>query len=670
MHYLQSVILFFALISIWGSSCIPPDHNQKVDIEIDLKDEIVQKIYNFQNLRQTDSLISYFDSENPSYRYISAIAFASCQDENAISNLEGLLDDPIEKIRTAAAYSIGQIGGQNAESILLKGFDKNDTLFVNQNFNKTVLEAIGKCGSINTLKYIGIADYEGRDTLEEGQALALYRFALKKKTTKDGTSKMLKIVKDKNKPVFTRVIAANYLGKSQDTIGITEALDLMKIITDAKDDLNVRMQLVIAVSKTKFDLIQKQLIANYKKERDYRVKCNIIRSLKNFPYVEVQSIVFSALKENNTHVNHTASQFFVDNGNQKDAAVYWRLGRDTLLEWETKINLFTAANKHAAPWNESLVWSVNNDLKKIWKDTTLSDYKRAAAIKGLAQYGWNYKYIIKESFAQNSAVLKTACMEGLSIIANRKDFNRFYGLGKNKVRKNLSSAFSEAMNNGDAAMKAIVAEVLANKKLDYKSLFDNSSFLHVALRSLKLPQETETAYSIQKAIDYFEGNETEKNKAPAPNHPIDWDIINNLDSIPLATFITNKGNFQVELFPELAPSAVSNFAKLTMRNFYNKKPIHRVVSNFVIQGGCPRGDGYGSLDYTIESELPMANYSDEGYLGMADAGIHTAGTQWFITHSPALHLDGKYTIFGKVKSGMNVVHEIMKGDLVNEIKMN
>ncbi len=670
MHYLRPVILFFTLVSIWGSSCIPPDHNQKVDIKIDLKDETVQKIYNFQNLRQTDSLISYFDNPNASYRYISAMAFASNQDEKSIAKLASLLEDPIQQVREAAAYSIGQIGGENAESILLKGFDKNDTLFVNQNFNKAVLEAIGKCGSINTLKYIGIADYEGRDTLEEGQALALYRFALKKKTTKDGTSKMLKIVKDKSKPVFTRVVAANYLGRSQDTIGITEALDLMRIISDAEDDLNVRMQLVIAVSKTKFDLIEQQLIANYKKERDYRVKCNIIRSLKNFPYVEVQSIVFTALKENNTHVNHTASQFFIDNGNQKDAAVYWRLGRDTLLDWETKINLFTAANKHAGPWNESLVWSVNKDLKKIWRDTTLGDYQRAEAIKGLAQFGWNYKYIIKESFAQTSAVLKTACMEGLSIIANKKDFNRFYGAGRNLVRKNLSSAFSEAMNNGDAAMKAIAAEVLANKKLNYKSLFDNSSFLYVALRSLKLPQETETAYSIQKAIDYFEGNETEKIKAPAPNHPIDWNIINDLDSIPIATFFTNKGSFQVELFPSLAPSAVSNFVNLTMRNFYNKKPIHRVVANFVIQGGCPRGDGYGGLDYTIESELPMAYYNDEGYLGMADAGIHTAGTQWFITHSPTPHLDGRYTIFGKVKSGMDVVHKITKGDLVNEIKMN
>jgi len=86
-----------------------------------------------------------------------------------------------------------------------------------------------------------------------------------------------------------------------------------------------------------------------------------------------------------------------------------------------------------------------------------------------------------------------------------------------------------------------------------------------------------------------------------------------------------------------------------------------------VQAGCPRGDGYGSLDYTIRSEVPQAYYDREGYIGMASAGPDTEGTQWFINHSPAMHLDGNYTIFGKVTSGMEYVHEIQEGDAIVDI---
>ena len=87
----------------------------------------------------------------------------------------------------------------------------------------------------------------------------------------------------------------------------------------------------------------------------------------------------------------------------------------------------------------------------------------------------------------------------------------------------------------------------------------------------------------------------------------------------------------------------------------------------MIQGGCPRGDGFGGLDYTIRSELPTSHYDQEGYIGMASAGRHTEGTQFFITHSPTPHLDGNYTLFGKVIDGMDVVHNIMVGDSIQNV---
>jgi len=109
---------------------------------------------------------------------------------------------------------------------------------------------------------------------------------------------------------------------------------------------------------------------------------------------------------------------------------------------------------------------------------------------------------------------------------------------------------------------------------------------------------------------------------------------------------------------------------LAESGFYNGKAFHRVVPNFVVQAGCPRGDGFGSLDFTIRSELAETYYDDEGYMGMASAGPHTEGTQLFITHSPTPHLDGRYTIFGKVTSGMDVVHKIGMQDIINQITIS
>jgi len=135
----------------------------------------------------------------------------------------------------------------------------------------------------------------------------------------------------------------------------------------------------------------------------------------------------------------------------------------------------------------------------------------------------------------------------------------------------------------------------------------------------------------------------------------------------IAVIKTSKGNFTINLYGDDAPGSVANFISLANNNFFDNKVYHRVVPNFVIQGGCPRGDGYGSLDYSIRSELSQLYYDDEGYVGMASAGLHTEGTQWFVTHSPTPHLDGKYTIFGKVIEGMEVVHSIVEGDKINDV---
>jgi peptidyl-prolyl cis-trans isomerase B (cyclophilin B) len=128
-----------------------------------------------------------------------------------------------------------------------------------------------------------------------------------------------------------------------------------------------------------------------------------------------------------------------------------------------------------------------------------------------------------------------------------------------------------------------------------------------------------------------------------------------------AVIETKKGNIELELFDEDAPNTVANFEKLAKEGFYDGLTFHRVIDDFVIQGGCPKGNGTGGPGYTIECEINK-NKHGTGSLSMAHAGKDTGGSQFFITHSPQPHLDGVHTVFGKVTSGMDTVNLIKPCD--------
>lgn len=129
----------------------------------------------------------------------------------------------------------------------------------------------------------------------------------------------------------------------------------------------------------------------------------------------------------------------------------------------------------------------------------------------------------------------------------------------------------------------------------------------------------------------------------------------------IAEFNTNKGNFKVELFGDKAPLTVGNFIKLVDKGFYNGLIFHRVIPNFMIQSGCPHGNGRGGPGYIIRDEFhPDLKHDSNGLLSMANAGPNTGGSQFFITVAPTPWLDKHHSIFGKVVEGMNVVESISK----------
>ena len=136
--------------------------------------------------------------------------------------------------------------------------------------------------------------------------------------------------------------------------------------------------------------------------------------------------------------------------------------------------------------------------------------------------------------------------------------------------------------------------------------------------------------------------------------------------------ITDKGEMDIEFYNNDAPGTVANFVKLAKEGFYDGLTFHRVIPDFVIQGGCPNGIGNGGPGYSIDCETDGDNqYHDRGVLSMAHAGRNTGGSQFFICHSRnnTAHLDGVHTCFGKVTSGLDVIDDIRQGDHIQKVEI-
>ena len=134
-----------------------------------------------------------------------------------------------------------------------------------------------------------------------------------------------------------------------------------------------------------------------------------------------------------------------------------------------------------------------------------------------------------------------------------------------------------------------------------------------------------------------------------------------------ATFDTSRGPIKIELYPDKAPLTVANFVNLAKRGFYDGLSFHRVIADFMIQGGCPEGSGRGGPGYRFEDETTNGVRHERGVLSMANAGPNTNGSQFFITHVPTPWLDGKHTVFGKVTEGLDVVDAVKQGDLITKV---
>lgn len=620
---------------------------------INLQDSAIRNLMVAQNDQDLNRLYSYFSSTNPSIRYAAALAVGSVRNQLSADTLAYLLKDANIHVASAAAYSLGLLGKPSSQDALLSSFRQYDTAGINSTINSAILEAVGRVGSAEFLKAMATVEtYKPTDTLLLlGQIRGIYRYMLRGIIDSAGTHTAVNYLGNVY-PHEVRLMAAHYLARAKN-LNLGEYTDVLLNTFKSENDGDVKLALTLAIGKTKSEPALALLKEVINTDVDGRFGANALRSLSNYDYSQIKSTVIPALKNKNLSIASTAILYLQEHGKSSDGKEYRELARDN-YPWQVKIPLLGLANKFLDPLYAIAKSSVAGELKSIYGNTENLSQK-AACIKAIGTDSKNIGWLLETGKQSSLPVIQSAIMDAsMDLIKNKSSMG-------DAAKQDVINYVYDKVSTGDGAALEIIES--AAKEEITKSLLDVTK-----IESIKsgLVNNAYAQYMLSKTINSLKGN---TDALPSMN---DYKKLNAaefaLNGIGnYAEIVTDKGNIKLHLLKEAAPATVANFVRLAKAEFYNNKIFHRVVPNFVIQGGCPRGDGYGSAENSIRSETPPIYYNKAGMVGMASAGNHTESCQFFITHSPTPHLDGNYTIFAEVVSGMEVVNAIQIGDKIQRI---
>jgi cyclophilin family peptidyl-prolyl cis-trans isomerase/HEAT repeat protein len=631
---------FFFLLLIVVAACSSEDQ-AKHEVDNKFSDAKLRVIYDLQDRRETDSLIYYLADENAKYRESASLALASVQDSLALAALTNVLRDSSLDVRLAAAYALGQLKSEKAADSLLFALAWEDAPIV----RKELLEALGKCAIEEQM--IDFLNHEPTDSLARaGFAWGLYRAGLRGIVTPRMVKLAIGCLYD-NQSYTTRLGAAHFLARSKD-VELAIYQDTILSLALAEASPNVRMALATTIRHTDEDFALSAVQQILATESDYRVKINCLRALRNFDEEKTVPIATPFLNDTNPNLAQTAADFLAGKLTDEDLlaeakkADFWRV-RAALVG-----GAIAKGDTAAIAYCATLITGSANP------------YEKSVLLTALAQDAGSLEFLVDEAFNTTSNTVRTAALRGVINIRRKENLTT-----EQKTR--IGEIFKQAIGHGDMAMVVTGASGLARAEWDYKSQFSDFQFLQDAKQKLSLPKDNEILQALQAAIDHFEGNETATPVVNEFNHPIDWDFVAGIDAEQLVKISSAKGDIILRMLVNDSPGSVANFMALADTGYYDHSVFHRIVPNFVAQGGDPRGDGWGGEDYSIRSEIGPLHYKT-GSVGMASAGKDTEGVQWFITHSPTPHLDGSYSIFAVVTSGIDVVHQLELGDEIISVE--
>jgi cyclophilin family peptidyl-prolyl cis-trans isomerase len=334
------------------------------------------------------------------------------------------------------------------------------------------------------------------------------------------------------------------------------------------------------------------------------------------------------------------------------------------MDQGVRIRLLGMAMKHA---DAHLTDSVRAVLDAIVTGTA-DPYQRAAAIEARAS-------VLDEAFhndltallrSDGPPVVRQTAFQGL--VKEARDFMataRFANIEAQYAQ--LGDVLRAAMGTGDAGLISAAAELLLEFDAEALRVMLDQATEQRARAALQPIRDLEALLLLDQVVAKRDGLPKPAHRAPPFNHPIDPIKLRALPQGQRYRITTTKGIIIIATDVNDCPGSSLAFDSLVTAGYFNGKAFHRMVPNFVVQGGCPRGDGYGGMPWTLRTEIGRKPFT-AGSVGLASAGRDTEGCQFFITHSATPHLDGRYTRFGEVIEGMDVVWRLQVGDVMVRVE--
>lgn len=661
-------------------------------------------------------LYRYLKHKESRIRARAALAFASIQDTGSIPFLLPLLSDRYRDVRAAAAFALGQTGSSAGERDLADRL-RSET---QSRVIVRLLEALGKSGSADSYDdVIAFGLPKKLNALKADQALSLARYALRNIKSERGVGFCFDALEETDTRILWTSLYALWRIAPHATVDAEVAKRkgvLAPLTSHASAD--VRMHLATLLGKVRSGESMELLKAIQKNDArkgrgNWRVQVNLARAFAAQAGRDDEPInALSELLDNpNTHVKMAALTSLTG------------LSRETLRRYGGAEKLRKKVQTLAGPSRrtpepvrgEALIalakhFSSDFSHSGLVTDPKSSNLLRSKAIEAIALIptGASLQMIL-ERLEDDSTRVAMAAWDHLRQILAPRSFRQFRqdttataGLGGTLFRKAKVSLLREdmavttlvAQALGDSAVYAhLMAENVQDRALEelmlaYGKLFSPNDVeaMHAVLQTLGRIGDERTLPLLEQAIldpdrtvglaaasayKNITGIDLTHQVVPS-TRPLyadyDWKTLESIPTAMKADIKTDRGTIVIRFDKDAAPFTVLSFYKLIRKKFFDGLTFHRVVPNFVVQGGDPRGDGWGGPNYSIRSEFSLLTYG-RGQVGVASAGKDTEGCQLFMTHSPQPHLDGRYTIFASVESGYGVVDAIQPGDRILSVRI-
>ena len=669
--------LLLGLLPLAAQAQAPPAHPYA--------DAVRRRIATAQDERQTAALLPFLTNKNPAYRAAAAEALASVQDRAAVPALLPLLQDATPAVRRAAAYALGQAGDSTAVPALSQRLAQPEASSLAR---RAAYEALGRCVTKQSVSQLWKITPPGPDSsVAPGRAWGLYRAALRGLGTAEAVSQATKLLGQNKQVLPARQGASAALTRmrGQDSTLARVALPVLLKALGSDSDYFVRANCATALGRVARPGIDALLVQVIIADADHRVRIAALRAL-SAKRIELHIPIPSQPHKLQLKVNSDSAIFITELdmlllreiekplAQEVLAAAEWflkaqpdsyyseRILRDfpATRHFRARATLLQAALRHAPAAQRP---AVADTIRRRYQRTA-NQYEKAALLTALSEDPAQFDFLAQEAaVATGPPVVPGAALAALVTLRGNKSF-------PTARQADFTAALRRALAGGDVAQLSTAAEALADPKLVPAPQSDDLTALRQARDKLTLPREIEPWIALQQTLDKLE-------KAPTPTpiprgtasqHPIDWAVVQRVPVGQRVRLTTTQGVIELELKVVEAPGAVASFVTLVRQHFYDGLYFHRVVPNFVAQGGDPRGDGSGSTPYTLRSELAPLTYG-AGAVGLASAGKDTESCQFFITHLPTPHLDGRYPIFAQVTSGLDVVQRLDIGDRITAVAL-